>query len=165
MPNGHRGSSGSSPLHSSDSEDRTILKIRKKTLRRRVWRRWRHFGRRKALRAAVSGKRKSCGDQHPAASDPLSTRRRQGSIHVGGGQPYSLASLDDCDARTLQIVMMYCASSPSAQMNQIGVSNRRYNIAWRRMHRGVLREWIENMQCHLGPHILISDLEDILCLK
>ena len=182
MPNGHRGSSGSSPLHSSDSEDRTILKIRKKTLRRRVWRRWRHFARRKALRAAdigdvhvaapastmanqVSGKRKSCGDQHPAASDPLSTRRRQGSIHVGGGQPYSLASLDDCDARTLQIVMMYCASSPSAQMNQIGVSNRRYNIAWRRMHRGVLREWIENMQCHLGPHILISDLEDILCLK
>ena len=61
MPNGHRGSSGSSPLHSSDSEDRTILKIRKKTLRRRVWRRWRHFARRKALRAA------DIGDVHVAA--------------------------------------------------------------------------------------------------
>ena len=86
-------------------------------------------------------------------------------IDVGGGKPYRFASLDDCDSTTLQIVMMYCASSPSAQMNQIGVSNRRFNIAWRRMHRGVLREWIEIMQCHLGPHILISDLEDILCLK
>ena len=53
MPNGYRGSSGSSPLHSSDSEDRVVLKIRKKILRRRVSRRWRHFARRKALRAAA----------------------------------------------------------------------------------------------------------------
>ena len=30
MPNGYRGSSGSSPLHSSDSKDRVVLKIRKK---------------------------------------------------------------------------------------------------------------------------------------
>ena len=86
-------------------------------------------------------------------------------IDVGGGKPYRFASLDDCDSTTFQIVMMYCAPSPSAQMNQIGVSSRRFNIAWRRMHRGILREWIENIQCHLGPHMLISDLEDILCLK
>ena len=97
MPNGHRGSSGSSPLHSSDSEDRTILKIRKKTLRRRVWRRWRHFARRKALRAAVSGKRKSCGDQHPAESQPLVTRQTQGS-------PGGIAALPDLDRDILQDV-------------------------------------------------------------
>ena len=53
MPNGHRGSGGSSPLYTSDSEDRAVLKMRKKLLRRRVCRRWRQFARRKVLRAAV----------------------------------------------------------------------------------------------------------------
>ena len=53
MPNGHRGSRGSSPLHTSDSEDRAVLKMRKKLLRRRVCRRWRQFARRKVLRAAA----------------------------------------------------------------------------------------------------------------
>ena len=33
MPNGHRSSNGSSPLHTSDSENRVVLKVRKKILR------------------------------------------------------------------------------------------------------------------------------------
>ena len=53
MPNGHRSPNGSSPLHTSDSESRVVLKVRKKILRRRVLRRWRQRVRRKTLQAAA----------------------------------------------------------------------------------------------------------------
>ena len=56
MPNGHRSPSGSSPLHTSDSEDRVVLKARRKILRRRVLRRWRlcvRVRRKRRLRAVA----------------------------------------------------------------------------------------------------------------
>ena len=61
-----------------------------------------------ATASEVSGKRKSCGDQHPAESKPLATRRTQGSPGAIAGHPDScqayINSLPQLDAAILQQV-------------------------------------------------------------
>ena len=56
----------------------------------------------------VSGKRKSCGDRHPAESRPLSTHRTQRSPGAIAGQPNSwqtdISTLPQLDAAILQQV-------------------------------------------------------------
>ena len=55
MPNGRRSSNGSSMAHTSDSEDRRVLKKRRIILKRRVSRRWKqHVCYRKKVRAVAS---------------------------------------------------------------------------------------------------------------
>ena len=60
------------------------------------------------MASEVSGKRKNCGDQHPAECQPLATHRIQGSPGAIAGQPGSwqteISTLPQLDAAILQQV-------------------------------------------------------------
>ena len=49
-----------------------------------------------AMASEVSGKRKSCRDQHPAESQPLAIHRTQGSPGAFAGQPHGKQTLAPC---------------------------------------------------------------------
>lgn len=55
----------------------------------------------------------------------------------GASEHGARQQLTTLDMGTLDIMTRFCATSPMAQHNQIAVTNRYLNIAWRRMHRNV----------------------------
>jgi hypothetical protein len=42
-------------------------------------------------------------------------------------------------------IIVFCPTSPSAQMSQIAVANRRLNVSWRRMHYRMVKAFLQNL--------------------
>ena len=73
-------------------------------------------------------------------------RRSQVPPPEGGALEHrATLQLTTVDMATLDIITRFCATSPDAQHNGIAVTNRYFNIAWRRMHRNVARHMMREL--------------------
>ena len=63
----------------------------------------------------------------------------------GASEHRARMELTTLDMGTLDIITRFCATSPDAQHNGIAVTNRYFNIAWRRMHRNVARHMMRQL--------------------
>ena len=57
-------------------------------------------------------------------------------------QNIGLAALD---MAPLAIIMGFCATSPTAKFNAVASSGRRLNIAWRKMHRRLMKDMMQHI--------------------
>ena len=73
-------------------------------------------------------------------------RRSQVPPPAGGASEHGhRMQLTTLDMGTLDIITRFCATSPETQHNGIAVTNRYFNIAWRRMHRNVARHMMRQL--------------------